>query len=324
MQPKVLFLYALAVFTVNAGEDVEDLIEKGYTCSLATANEEKSLNEFPGVRIVCDDGFCSKCVKTDEGVNVLYKRDDIDVEDYLRDGFVCSEEAHNAPDAHAVCDDGVCFGCRKPVWRGGRGDVEHYLALGFKCFLVNDVPQYALAENVNVVCDDGDCFGCLKIDQKKPIIKKLTLDQYLDQGYSCTITRNSADDADNIVCEDGKCFSCSRVESESFKEYPVTRKFLDQAEDFLEDGYKCGLLPHHSVEIQNDILCTGGLCLDCWQSTASANSRTKSIDENLVDKAEKLMKSGLGCSVVLEIVKQDDYAGVKTLCGEEACFICRE
>ena len=78
MPLKVLFLHVLIVFTVNAGEDVEDLIEKGYTCSLATANEEKTLKEFPGVRIVCDDGFCSKCVKTDEGINVLYKRDDID------------------------------------------------------------------------------------------------------------------------------------------------------------------------------------------------------------------------------------------------------
>ena len=33
----------MTIFTVNAGEDVEDLIEEGYTCSLATLNGEISL-----------------------------------------------------------------------------------------------------------------------------------------------------------------------------------------------------------------------------------------------------------------------------------------
>ena len=33
----------MTIFTVNVGEDVEDLIEEGYTCSLATLNDEKSL-----------------------------------------------------------------------------------------------------------------------------------------------------------------------------------------------------------------------------------------------------------------------------------------
>ena len=33
----------MTIFTVNAGEDVGDLIEEGYTCSLATPNDEKSL-----------------------------------------------------------------------------------------------------------------------------------------------------------------------------------------------------------------------------------------------------------------------------------------
>ena len=33
----------MTIFTVNAGEDVEDLIEEGYTCSLATLNDEISL-----------------------------------------------------------------------------------------------------------------------------------------------------------------------------------------------------------------------------------------------------------------------------------------
>ena len=44
---------------------------------------------------------------------------------------------------------------------GGRGDVEHYLRRGFECFLVKDVPKYALTDDVEVVCDDGVCFGCM-------------------------------------------------------------------------------------------------------------------------------------------------------------------
>ena len=44
---------------------------------------------------------------------------------------------------------------------GGRGEVKQHLRRGFECFLVNDVPKYALTDDVEVVCDDGVCFGCM-------------------------------------------------------------------------------------------------------------------------------------------------------------------
>ena len=78
------------------------------------------------------------------------KHHDMDPEDYLRHGFVCGEQFRDDRDAEQVCDDGHCVGCKKPFWSGNRGDVDHFLEAGYKCFLVRDVPKYALAEGVEV------------------------------------------------------------------------------------------------------------------------------------------------------------------------------
>ena len=78
---------------------------------------------------------------------------------------------------------------QKPLWSGGRGDVEHYLRNGYRCFLVRDVPEYALADDVEVVCDDGDCFGCILRPGNKEEIKPKTVDEMVDLGYTCILTR---------------------------------------------------------------------------------------------------------------------------------------
>ena len=56
--------------------------------------------------------------------------------------------------------------------------------------MVNGVPLYALADDVEVVCDDEDCFGCLerssgRVEELKP----KTLDEMLALDYTCTLTR---------------------------------------------------------------------------------------------------------------------------------------
>jgi len=314
-----LFLLSVIISLSYAGVDVEDLIEKGYTCALADKDVRRELSE-PGRRVVCDDGICSECIKTNEGISLLEKNRDVDVEDYLKDGYVCSEEAKNAPDADTVCDDGVCFGCRRPILKGGRGDVEDYLENGFTCFLVNGVPKYALAGDVEVVCDDGDCFGCMEVSENPP--KKKSLDEYLDSGYTCTITRKSPEDGDNIVCESGKCFFCTDGNAPS-EEYPVSRRFLDQAEDYLEDDYNCGLTLQLDSP-RDDVNCEGNLCLNCWLGSAEDGKGTKVITEDIVERAEDLAKNGYRCGVTLGVNEQvENEVGVQAICGSEVCFICR-
>ena len=77
-------------------------------------------------------------------------------------------------------------------------DVERYLEKGYKCFLVRDVPQYALREEVEVVCDDGYCFGCVlgleetgekQRYQQQQTHQPQTLDEIMGLGYSCVLTR---------------------------------------------------------------------------------------------------------------------------------------
>ena len=296
--PVSCFYLATLVVVSDAGVDVEDLIERGYTCALADRNAENDVPE-PGTEIVCDDGVCSQCVKTqDRARSSIMRRKDMDVEDYLKYGYVCSAEERNAPDAETVCDDGFCFGCKKPVRRGGRGDVEDYLENGFNCFLVNDVPKYALVDDVEVVCDDGDCFGCIHVEEKHSKKPSKNLDDLLALGYTCTITRKTIEDGDDIVCENGKCFSCTNP-SASNKEYPVSRRFLDQAEDYLDDGYNCGLaLQQVSKESPRDkILCEGDICLICWEGSTTGDQVANMISESVVEKAEHLAKQGYNCKV---------------------------
>lgn len=77
------------------------------------------------MEIVCDDGVCSQCVKTSEGVRPqvrpwMMRHEHREPEDFLRDGFVCAEEFLEDEGideflegkAERVCDDGHCVGCK--------------------------------------------------------------------------------------------------------------------------------------------------------------------------------------------------------------------
>ena len=183
-------LLSTLIVSSLSGLDVEDYISRGYTCSLAEQSGESW--HQPGVERVCDDGVCSLCVKTGDGIKPwLVRKHDMDVEDYLRHGFVCALEFKDLSDSHTVCDDGLCVGCKKPQWSwtGARGEVERFLERGYKCFLVRDIPKYGLAEDVEVVCDDGDCFGCVKTGRSDRRAEELSVEEMLSLGYSCSVTR---------------------------------------------------------------------------------------------------------------------------------------
>ena len=111
MQPVLISL--LLVTCCLGGQDVEDWISRGYTCSLADSRMENEVSRKPGVEIVCDDGVCSQCVRTGDGIKPwLVRHKDMDPEDFLRHGYVCSEEFRDDTDAERVCDDGHCVGCK--------------------------------------------------------------------------------------------------------------------------------------------------------------------------------------------------------------------
>jgi len=317
------FLLTVFLSICKAGPDVEDYIVKGYTCALA---DKDAAEEVPGERIVCDDGICSKCVKTSDGIAPPYskRRGDVDVEDYLKDGYICSKDAHDAEDAHNVCDDGVCYGCRKPMWSGGRGDVEDLLALGYKCFLANDVPKYALAEGVEIVCEDADCFGCISESSNPRPVKLMTLDEYLIRDYSCTITKKTKAEGNSIVCECGKCFECTASNLKPSTEYPVSKRFLDRVEDHLDDGKICGFVVKRDNASKSDyLLCEDNLCISCAEGASKPDG--KLVTEPIVDRAESYAKKGYKCVAILEsrLDITDNVHNVKTFCGEEVCFICR-
>ena len=136
-------------------------------------------------------------MQTGEGVKPWMMRHgrDTEPEDLLRAGLVCSEHFRGSEDAVTACEDGLCVGCKKPHWSGGRGEVEQLLGRGHTCFLVRDVPQYALAAHVEVVCEDGDCFGCVPRsggEERRRQQRPRTLEEMMGLGYTCVLTRFAA------------------------------------------------------------------------------------------------------------------------------------
>ena len=125
-----------------------------------------------------------------------------------------------------------------------------------------------------------------------------------------------------MVCEAGKCYQCQPPASQ---EFPVSARFLDQAEDHLEDGYHCGLTvsPGTRDRTRDQVVCEGELCLICWlgnsQYQSASSSEVKIISEASVRKVERLARRGQRCVVVLDRRSGDPG----TVCDEELCFICR-
>jgi len=150
----------------------------------------------------------------------------------------------------------------------------------------------------------------------------LTLDEYLERDYSCTITKKSEAEGNDIVCESGKCFVCTASNLKQ-TEYPVSKRFLDRVEDHLDDGKRCGFVVKRDNASKSDyLLCEDNLCISCAEGASKPDG--KLVTEPIVDRAESYAKKGYKCVAILESkpdVSDDD--NVKTSCGEEVCFICR-
>jgi len=282
------------ITSANADVDAEDLIARGYTCSLARTQPRLHLNT-DSRRYVCDDGICIECVLTGEKAKPVAEFLD-DPEDYLKAGFACTPYNSRIPhlEAGIVCDDGFCFECKKPAWIGKRGDLDIYLRGGHKCFNVDDVPEDVLKENVRVVCDDGYCFGCI---EHLPI----------------TSTNEEA----RVLTEP---LPVARL-------YQVTRHFLDEAEDLLDDGYYCGLT--NQINIRNRfgkerVVCEGSLCLVCrLASDVGGKEKLVAVSEFVVERAKDLVDISFKCSAVLERIDVKSDVFKKVLCDTEMCFVCK-
>ena len=280
---------------VNADFDAEDLIAKGYTCSLAAKNAE-FITADVGTVIVYEDGVAIECFLTGKRAEPLLQGSD-DVEDYLKAGYICTPDSATTPRPGIVCDDGYCFSCKKPVWLEKRGDVEDYLENGYSCFLVSDVPKDALKDNVVVICDDGDCFGCIE--------------QYNDREHEHRSSQTIAN-----------------AKTGNVEEYAVTKRFLDEAEDLLEGGYRCDLTNHpiKPSSYKDRFPCTGKLCLVCGVGVMS-RSRIKGVvalSQLVLESVEDLVDIGFRCFAVLEKVEVRNDVETKTVCDAEMCFVCRK
>ena len=112
-----ILLMTLSLATLaRADVDAEDLITRGYTCSLSSKKTEFGPS-IVGTEIICDDGICIECVLTDKKPQSFLQGYDVDVEDFLKAGYSCSQDKTvRTPQPGVVCDDGVCFRCtKKPV-----------------------------------------------------------------------------------------------------------------------------------------------------------------------------------------------------------------
>ena len=87
--------------------------------------------------------------------------------------------------------------------RGYKFDVEDLIARGYKCFLIKDVPEYSLADDVEVVCDEGKCFGCILRSERNEKRESKTVDDMKALGYRCILTSTKNSVSDDVICEGG-------------------------------------------------------------------------------------------------------------------------
>jgi len=281
----LLWLALTIAALARADDDVEDLIARGYTCSRSSERTEFG-SSVDGTRIICDDGLCFECVLTEKRPQSFLQGADVDVEDYLKAGYTCTQDrAARTPQAGVVCDDGRCYRCTDQplVSVGGRGDVEDYLEDDYTCFLMAGIPKEAFKDDVVVICDDGECFGCM--NNVAPVTQNA-------QGSS----------------------------TDRYEQFAVTKRFIDEAEDLLED-YNCGLtITNKPSNNQRTVrtVCEGSLCLVC----SSDRKDLVPVTRNTVEVVEDLLDTGYRCSAVLEKVKGTSTASERIVCDREMCFIC--
>ena len=125
-------------------------------------------------------------------------------------------------------------------------------------------------------------------------------------------------DSDGVICEGGKCFNCSQPTT-------VSAKFLDEAEDYLENEYGCGL--YHKYDFvratcSKRVLCERDICVKC---KCKAQADGSFVSEYILEKVEELTKMGMKCRVRLNGApssSQDEEIICETG-GSKVCFVCR-
>ena len=171
---------------------------------------------------------------------------------------------------------------------------------------------------MEVVCDEGKCFGCVLRSERKEKRKSKTVDEMKALGYRCVFTSSINSDSDGVTCEGGKCFKCSPPTT-------VSAKFLDEAEDYLENEYGCGLYHKYDFVRANcskRVLCEGDICVKCKCKDQSDGSF---VSEEILEKVEDLTRTGMKCSVRLHGApsSSEDEEIICERGGSKVCFVCR-
>ena len=138
---------------------------------------------------------------------------------------------------------------------------------------------------------------------------------------------NSSSKENSDVCEGGMCFKCSAPQGASV-EHPVSRRFLDDAEDLVDNGRVCDLYPNGGDPIGcagERSVCEAGLCLRCCAGPQGGQG----LSENIIQRVERLAEAGMRCGVILGPEARShtpqEAPGVLTVCdGDKVCYVCRQ
>ena len=109
----------------------------------------------------------------------------------------------------------------------------------------------------------------------------------------------------------------------------MSAKFLDEAEDYMDKDYSCGLYHKHDY-IRGKCspgreLCEGDICVKCCH-VREAQADGSFVSEYILEKVEKIVKMGKRCSVRLNGPPSSSQ-GEEIICergGSKVCFVCRK
>ena len=154
----------------------------------------------------------------------------------------------------------------------------------------------------------------------------------MDIDIESTFFSSTNSDSVGVTCDGGKCFKCSPPDESSIlqeEEFPVSARFLDQAEDYIDDDYSCGLYHKHDyIRGKCDPtrkLCEGDICIRCCY-VRLAQADGSYVSEYILENVEKLIKMGLKCSAKLDGRPASTSPGEEIVCergGSKVCFVCR-
>ena len=131
------------------------------------------------------------------------------------------------------------------------------------------------------------------------------------------------------ICEGGMCFKCSPPQGVGV-EHPMSRRFLDDAEDLVDSGRVCNLYPstRDPLGCSNERSeCEGGLCLRCC--TLPLTPGDQGLSEGLLERVERLAEAGMVCGAIIGPEARShaplETPGVQTVCdGDKVCYVCRQ